>query len=130
MLKKVLIVDDEAILRMALSAMIKGLGYESVEAADYDAMLDVMYLNDFDLVITDYDLNDKQGRNGLDVIRLILSSRNVPVILCSGSFLSVEGAKIALDAGAGSFLRKPYTSDELRASIKLAEGIRKLQPAL
>jgi DNA-binding NtrC family response regulator len=61
----ILIVDDEAFIRLALSRLLNG--HQVFQAASYDQAAAILQAKNIDVVITD---NSMAGRNGVDVLRL------------------------------------------------------------
>ncbi|NVO10953.1 MAG: response regulator [Bacteroidales bacterium] len=79
-----------------------------------------------DLIITDWDMPEI---NGIEFIRNLKnneSTKTIPFVVASGVMVTSENLKIALEAGAVDFLRKPIDSIELQARINSAIMISKL----
>ena len=97
----ILLVEDDAASRYAFARLLRGEGYEVIEAGDGNEA--VAFLDGFpvDLVITDMVL---PKINGLHLISLIHARRpGIPIVLMSG-YLSERAGKIILD-GAADFFR-------------------------
>ncbi len=112
----VLIVDDEPPIRRFLRTSLAAQGYRVVEAGTGSVAIASVTRDKPDVVILDLGLPDIDG---LDVIRMLRRTSDVPVIV-----LSVRGdeqGKVkALDLGADDFITKPFGMDELIARIRTA----------
>ena len=99
----ILLVEDDAPSRYAFARLLRGEGYEVIEAGDGNeavAFLDGLAI---DLVITDMVL---PKINGLHLVSLIHARRpGIPIVLMSG-YLSARAGKIILD-GSADFFQKP-----------------------
>ena len=124
-MKKVLVVEDEASVRMMLNKLIREIGYIPVMADSGELALEIFKLNkDFDLIISDVVM---EGMNGVDLvnrIRLTKNTKDIPVIVCSG-MISKEEILEFLNAGISLFMEKPINSKKLQAHI-----LKILEPAL
>lgn len=114
MRKKVLIVDDNATVRMAIREMLLHMGFDVVEAENgakgFARFMDMH--SDLALVLTDVGLGDI---NGLELQAKIKKERSdMPVIL-----MSVRGASIPASREK-NFLAKPFTYSELQQHIDAA----------
>jgi CheY-like chemotaxis protein len=117
MLKSVLIVDDNQHLREIYSSILRSSGYEIVEAENgADAMQKAASAQPhvilLDLVLPDI--------NGIDVARSIKRnqrSAHIPIIGCS-AFSIGEEREDSLAAGMVDYLRKPISSQVLKAKIE------------
>jgi len=112
----VLIVDDEPPIRRFLKTSLSAQGYRVIEADSGASALKQMAESAPDLVVLDLGLPDM---NGLDVIRAIRKSSDVPIVI-----LSVRGdeqSKVAaLDLGADDYVTKPFGMEELIARLRTA----------
>jgi two-component system KDP operon response regulator KdpE len=120
---RVLVVDDEAQIRRALSVNLKARGY-AVDVADTgEEGLRLAASRHPDVVLLDLGL---PGIGGLDVIRGLRGWTAVPVIVLS--VREGERDKVAaLDLGADDYVTKPFGMDELLARLRAA--LRRHQPA-
>ena len=114
-LPRVLITDDEAIVRKYLSEVIKQAGMESVEAADGDSALLALRQSSIDLVLLDVRM---PGRDGFTVLHQIrLQHQNLPVILMTGEGNVADAVK-AIKCGAADYLTKPLHLLELLEKLR------------
>ena len=113
---RVLVVEDNALLRHHLKVQLQELGHQ-VDAAE-DAREADYYLGEHlpDIAIVDLGLPDGDG---IEFIRDLRQWSAVPVIVLSAR--SEESDKIAaLDAGADDYLSKPFGIGELQARLRVA----------
>ena len=114
-LKKILIVDDEQMIRWVLSQALSEWSYEPIEAADIQTALELFDTEQPTLTLLDIGLPDGSGLNALRTIKLRQPDANV--IMITGNVL-VENAIAALRAGACDFITKPINLDELQITIR------------
>jgi signal transduction histidine kinase len=104
--RRLLIVDDVAVNREMLGAMLGRLGFEVAEACDGQHALDVADVAPPDLVLMDIVM---PGMDGLEAIRRFRqgqATRHVPVIVASASATDRD-RRASIEAGANVFLPKP-----------------------
>lgn len=116
---RILIADDEAVIRMGLRTMLEERGYSIVgEAADGRRALDLATKVRPDLVFLDIKM---PGMDGLALAEELSQSHRVPVIL-----LTAYGDRTLVDrarrAGAMAYLVKPLREEELVPTIEMALG--------
>ena len=121
---KILVVEDEAPLRMGLLELLGGAGHSLAWAVDGPTGLDRASREDFDLVLLDVML---PGLDGIEACRrLRAQGRSVPVIMLTA--LGDEDDKVrGLEAGADDFVTKPFGSRELLARIDAL--VRRTRPS-
>jgi len=116
---RVLVVDDEEVVRGAAAAMLRHLGYEVVALADGEEA--VLYYRHFgeriDLVLLDMVMPGMGGRETLKALREV--DDGVKVVLSTGFGLN-EAAQTILDEGAIGFAQKPYRAADLSQVVAAA----------
>ena len=110
---KVLVVDDDEQIRRALRINLEARDYVVDEAVTGDDAL-VRLAGDPDLIVLDLGL---PGLSGVDVVRAVRHSNDVPILVLSGRTESADKVE-ALDAGANDYVTKPFSIDELLARIR------------
>jgi len=122
---RILIADDEAVIRLGLRTMLEEQEYEVVgEASDGLRVIDLVAKLHPDLVLLDIKM---PGINGLAVARGLLADRAVPVIILTayGDRELVDHAK---EAGVLAYLVKPLRESDLTPTIEVAMSrFRELQ---
>lgn len=114
---RILIADDEAVIRLGLRTMLEAQGYRVVgEAADGARVLDLAAKLRPDLVFLDIKM---PGMDGLQAARRLMSERAVPAVILTayGDREFVEAAK---NAGVLAYLVKPVRESELGPTIQIA----------
>jgi two-component system response regulator PilR (NtrC family) len=124
MMMRVLIVDDEEVLRDVLDAVLRREGFEVAMAASGEEALAVLDEDDnIDLVILDIML---PGISGIDTLRsLRISNPTLPVIIIT-AFSSIDGAIEAMKHGAFHYIPKPFKNEEVILTVNKALEQRRL----
>jgi len=115
---RVLVVDDEEFVLESAQQTLESAGYEVRTALDAPAALRVVEKEPeaTDLVITDLRM---PGTSGLELIRTLRARHpNLPIVAASG--VADGRTEEALDAGAQTFLPKPFTAEKLEAALQEA----------
>ena len=112
----VLVVDDEKNQRDIACEMLKTLGYMTTEAPSGEAAVEQIRKNSFDLIVLDMIM--PTGMNGLETYKQILTYFPGQKAIIASGFSINEDVKAAQKLGAGQFLKKPYTIEELGLAIK------------
>lgn len=123
MSKRVLVVDDSAIVRNIHSFMLKSGGFEVVEASNgYEAM-EKLLESQFDLVVTDVNMPKMDGYSLCEAIRKESQYAETPIIIISTES-EAEDKLRGFKAGANVYVIKPVKSEELiqNAKMLVAEG--------
>ncbi|MEO9220857.1 MAG: response regulator [Mycobacteriaceae bacterium] len=115
--RRVLVAEDEALIRLDLVEMLREVGYEVVgEAADGQEAVELTRALHPDLVIMDVKM---PRRDGIDAAAEIASQRLAPVVILT-AFGQRELVERARDAGAMAYLVKPFSANDLVPAIELA----------
>lgn len=113
----ILIVDDEPNYLIVLSELLREEGFEVYTAPGGKEGLGIIREYDLDLVITDMQMPAMDGLQFLQEIKLI--NADLPVIIVT-AYAEVDKAVQAMQAGAFSYLAKPFSNDELVVNINKA----------
>ena len=121
---RILIVDDEEVLRDVLDAVLRREGFEVVMAASGEEALSILDSDEnIDLMILDIML---PGISGIDTLRSVrISSPNLPVIVIT-AFSSIDGAIEAMKHGAFHYIPKPFKNEEVVLTVTKALEQRRL----
>lgn len=123
MAHKILVVDDEEIIRDSLFYILEKEGYTVDKAENGKIAYDKMIANHFDLVITDIEMPVMRGTELLEKIKSLNVQTSVIVITAFGS---LETAITALRNGASDYILKPVEFDELLIKTKRLFEVRDL----
>lgn len=119
---QLLILDDSVHIRRLVSTMLRSMGGVRIfEAKDSTTAMNQLYKGTTDIALIDWMLDDKTGRNGLDIVREIRASSieqlaYIPIIMMTGH-TEQENIVAARDAGVTEFLAKPFTAKTLYSRI-------------
>jgi len=115
--RRVLIAEDEALIRLDLAEMLRDEGYDVVgEAGDGQEAVDLAESLRPDLVIMDVKM---PRRDGIDAAAEIAAKRIAPVVLLT-AFSQRDLVEKARDAGAMAYLVKPFSISDLMPAIEVA----------
>src|SRR5919107_765915 len=115
--RRVLVAEDEALIRMDLAEMLREEGYEIVgEAGDGQEAVDLAESLRPDLVIMDVKM---PRRDGIDAASEIASKRIAPIVVLT-AFSQRDLVERARDAGAMAYLVKPFSISDLIPAIEMA----------
>ena len=113
-MKKLLIVDDDQLLRRSLSFNLEQAGYLVKSAETAEAGLELLQGAGIDLVLLDIGL---PGMDGLDAVRKIKQDYQIPVIFLTARRRELDEI-VGLELGADDYVTKPFDLDVLLARIK------------
>jgi sigma-B regulation protein RsbU (phosphoserine phosphatase) len=126
---RILVVEDDVVVRRLLRGHLESCGHEVTQALDGAEAWELVRHGHFPVVISDWMM---PGIDGLELIRRIRSSAQpsyVYVILLTGKSQR-EDFVTAMEAGADDFVPKPFDRDELRVRLRSAERIIELERRL
>ncbi len=112
--EKVLVVDDDAMMRALLRRTLEGEGFVVLEADHAAEVLRIVAEHDLALVALDLGLG---GENGFDIARAIRKTSRVPIIMISGK-TDVIDRVAGLETGADDYITKPFHPREVVARIR------------
>lgn len=115
---KVLIVDDEKLMRISLESQLKKEGYnvKSIDNA-FDG-LKMVKSEEYDVVVTDLRLS---GMSGMDFLKEIKKHNQEIIVVIMTAYGTLESAVSAIKEGAYDYIAKPFSTDEL--IIKLQRSL-------
>ena len=113
----ILVVDDEPNYQIVLSELLRDEGYEVFTADSGISGLKIARETDLDLVISDMKM---PGMDGIELLaKLKEFNQHLPVILIT-AYAEVEKAVEAMHLGAFTYLAKPFSNEQLLASVNKA----------
>ncbi|MBB6670579.1 MULTISPECIES: response regulator [Cohnella] len=114
--KKLLIVDDQIGIRILLLEVFSVEGYETFQAANGRAALEIVRNHTPDLVLLDMKI---PGMDGLEILKQIKEmNREIKVIMMT-AYGELDMIKEATDLGALMHFTKPFDIDELRIAVNM-----------
>lgn len=111
---RVLIIEDDAKIRMLLKEYLEGNGFEVITLADGNNALDFINAESPDIVILDIML---PGKNGLEVLKEIRQKNSIPVVMLTAKGEDADRI-VGLELGADDYLPKPFNPRELLARMR------------
>jgi response regulator NasT len=116
---RIVIAEDEAIIRLDLRETLEEEGYEVVaDTGRGDTAIELVRQHQPDVAIFDIKM---PGMDGLDAARVVSSGKICPVVMLT-AFSQREVIEQARDAGALAYLVKPFQKTDLVPAIELAIG--------
>ena len=110
-MNRILIIEDESVIRGALRRLLERHGYQVTEAESVEESEAQGNLQDFSLILSDLRLPGVPGTNVID------KAQGVPVLIMT-SYASVRSAVDAMQQGAVDYIAKPFDHDELLILVK------------
>lgn len=114
MRKKILVIDDDARLREAVSSFLAPYGYDARSLPDGEGLLRELETNRPHLVLLDVML---PGDDGFTILQRLRTVSSVPVLILTAKDENVDRI-VGLEMGADDYLAKPFNPRELAARIK------------
>jgi two-component system response regulator HydG len=107
---RILVVDDQRLMRMTTALLLMAEGYAVVEAASGEEALALLAAIPVDLMLTDLKMEPMDGRTLLQ--RALEMKPRLQVIIMT-AFGSIESSEECLRLGASDYLQKPFKDGEL-----------------
>jgi DNA-binding NtrC family response regulator len=122
---RMLVVEDENAIRLALKGLLTREGYEVDLAVHGQAALEQLGVQSYDLVLTDLALG--HGPSGMDVLKRVKELRPETAVVMITAHGSEKIAVEAMKAGAEDYVPKPFDNDEIRVLVRRALDRYRLQ---
>ena len=114
---KILVVDDFPTMRRIIKNLLKDLGFENVDEAEDGVMgLEKLRNNNFDLVVSDWNMPNMDGLVMLKTIRADPALSKLPVLMVTAE-AKKENIIAAAQAGASGYVVKPFTAAVLEEKL-------------
>ena len=115
--RKILVVDDDAVVGKSFDRVLSGKGYAVITARDGVEALEKLRTENYDAVFTDIKM---PRMDGLEVAELVKATRPwLPVVIVTG-YGTEANEERAKAAGVSDFLRKPLSPETIEASAEKA----------
>jgi DNA-binding NtrC family response regulator len=115
---RILVVEDEAAIRLALSGLLRREGYAVEVAGGGEEAIARLRADAFDLVLTDLALG--RGASGMDVLRRAKELHPETLVVMITAHGSEKIAVEAMKAGAEDYVPKPFDNEEIRLVVRRA----------
>jgi DNA-binding response OmpR family regulator len=113
-MKRILVADDEANIRLLLEAVLTEAGHAVVSVATGREAVRKILKENFDLIMLDIKMPDM---NGLEVVQKIRElKRPTPVIICS-AYRHLEDDYVIKTGGVAAYITKPVNLEEVKAKV-------------
>jgi len=123
-MRRILIIDDEPLIRKSLKVALEEEGYDIYTAETGMKGIAVTSTDNIDLVLLDIKLPDIQG---LDVLTRLKSIDSDLVVIMMTGYGTIESAVSAIKSGAFDYITKPFKTKDITTLIKLALETRSLK---
>ncbi len=114
---KIIVVDDEQSICSNVEKILQKNNFEVVHAMSADEAMEKMAVESFSLLISDIVM---PGKNGLELLKLVKKQWPLTKAVMMTAYASTETAVKAIRMGALDYIPKPFTPDELRATVERA----------
>ncbi len=121
---RVLIVEDEQLIRWSLRQKLEACGYDVTEVENGKEAFAAIDKDTYDLVMLDYKLPDMTG---LDILRKVREVDSDVVVIMMTAYSNVETAVDAIKLGAFDYISKPFDMDMVLSTVKKALETTKLR---
>jgi DNA-binding NtrC family response regulator len=123
-IEKILIVDDDRFIRMALGEAVRSWGYETIEAGTVSEARSLFAEHEPPVALLDIDLPDGSG---LDLLNEVKDKSPETIAVMITGNVDVANSLAALRGGAHDFIAKPVKLEELRITLRNALETRQLR---
>jgi CheY-like chemotaxis protein len=115
---KILVIDDDAIVRKTIVQLLEDDGYQVVSAEDGLRGMAMFRSEQPDLVITDIIMPEQEGIQTIAEMRKAMPDAKIIAISGSGRFSDADFLKMARSLGAMDIVSKPFDADELLTIVE------------
>jgi two-component system response regulator HydG len=124
-MSRILIADDEDVIRRLLVRGLVSAGHEVEEASNGNAAIERLHARSFDIVLTDLKM---AGSTGLDVLRTAQALQPTTAVIVMSGFASVKSTADAFKCGASDFVEKPFAIEDIESRIATALDVKRFKP--
>ncbi len=111
---RILIADDESMIRDSIAEFLRSEGHDTQTASDGNEALQLIQSSNIDILISDVKM---PGMNGIELMKQVNNYSTDTLVILMTAFASVETAVQALRSGAADYMLKPLDFDELSMRI-------------
>lgn len=123
MKKRILSVDDSAIMRLLIKKAVEAMGYQCLEAADGQEALEVLAreYKEVLLILLDWNMPGMNGMEFLSIIKADKRYQGIPVMMVTTESEKASIVK-AIQSGVNNYMLKPFTEETLRTKVRACLG--------
>jgi two-component system chemotaxis response regulator CheY len=115
---KILVVDDMATMRRIIKNLLMQLGYRNIdEAEDGVVGLQKMRNNNYDFIITDWNMPNMTGLDMVKEVRKDPSLKHLPILMVTAE-AKKENVILAIKAGVNNYIVKPFPAEVLKEKME------------
>ena len=114
-MQKILIADDEFLIRWSLSQALSQEGYEVISAEDGRRAIEAIKAQQFDFIITDLFMPEL---GGWDVLEFALRTQSSPRVIIITAHEKEDTVRVAHEKGAWAYVEKPYIIGKIKDLLK------------
>ena len=118
-MKRILVVDDDKKFRLILSTILSDAGYDVTEAENGNTALEKARRDIPDLVLLDISMPDMNGFELMERLRAFPATKNLAVVMITATEQR-EGELTSWKLGARHYITKPFGSDEVLLTVRVA----------
>ncbi len=119
---RILIVDDFKTMLKIVESLLKQLGFKNIdEATDGTMALEKMKTTQYDLVLSDWNMEPMTGLDLLKHIRANPAAKHIPVVLITAES-KTENIVAAKQAGVNNYIVKPFNANTLKEKLTAVLG--------
>ena len=123
-IEKIVVVDDELMIRKSLETQLRNKRYSVASAQDLADARKILSRDSFDLVFLDVRLPDGEGT---ELLEELTAKVDGPMIVMMTGYGSVESAVSCMQAGAFDYVMKPFSFDQIEVVVDKAASFDKMK---
>ena len=123
-IEKIVVVDDEMMIRKSLETQLRNKRYSVASAQDLAGARKILSRDSFDLVFLDVRLPDGEGT---ELLEELTAKVDGPMIVMMTGYGSVESAVSCMQAGAFDYVMKPFSFDQIEVVVDKAASFDKMK---
>ena len=122
--KKIMVIDDEPLMRITVRDALMAEGYKVVTAETGEKGLEILGEERVDILLTDLKLPDKDG---IQILREVKALNQETEVILMTAYGTIDSAVMAMKEGACDYLTKPFSLDELLLLVKRLFRMKELE---
>ncbi len=123
-IEKIVVVDDEMMIRKALETQLRNSRYSVASAEDLAGARKILSRDAFDLVFLDLRLPDGEGT---ELLEELTAKADGPMVVMMTGYGSVESAVTCMQGGAFDYVVKPFSFDQIEVVVDKAASFDKMK---